>query len=67
MVNTLGKELRYIRKKQRLTLDQLADRSGVNRSTISAYETQKYAPNMATAALLLDALGYELAIRRKEA
>ena len=65
MVNTLSEQLKRIRKEQRLTLDQLSALSGVNRATISAYETQRYIPNIKTAAQLLDALGYELSIQRK--
>lgn len=64
-MDNLGKQIRAIRKEQHLTLDQLSDTSGVNRSTINAYELQRYIPNMQTAAALLDALGYELDIRKK--
>ena len=66
-MDNLGTEIRKIRKSKHLTLDQLSKASGVDRSTISAYETQRYIPNMRTAAILLDALGYEMAIRKKTA
>ena len=65
-MNNLGEQIRSIRKEQHLTLDQLAAASGVNRATICAYELQKYIPNMQTAAILLDALGYEFFIRPAE-
>ena len=65
-MSNLGEQIRTIRKEQRLTLDQLSALSGVNRATISAYETQRYIPNMQTAAMLLEALGYELSIAPKE-
>lgn len=66
-MNNLGEQIRAIRKEQHLTLDQLSAASGVNRATICAYETQRYIPNMQTAALLLEALGYEFTIKRKTA
>ena len=55
-MSNLGKEIKALRKKQHLTRDQLSALSGVNRATISAYETQRYIPNVRTAAMLLDAL-----------
>jgi len=64
-MNNLGEEIRAIRREQHLTLDKLSEMSGVNRATICHYELQKYIPNMQTAALLLDALGYEFTIQRK--
>lgn len=66
-MSNLGEQIRAIRKAQHLTLDQLSEASGVNRATICAYELQKYIPNMQTAALLLDALGYEMSITKKGA
>lgn len=65
-MSNLGDQIRTIRKEQRLTLDQLSALSGVNRATINAYETQRYIPNMQTAAMLLDALGYEFTITPKQ-
>lgn len=64
-MTNLGEQIRAIRKDKKLTLDQLSAASGVNRATINAYEKQRYIPNMKTAAKLLDALGYELAVKRK--
>lgn len=64
-MTNLGPQIRAIRKEKELTLDQLAAASGVHRATICAYETQRHIPNMQTAALLLDALGYELSIQKK--
>ena len=66
-MSNLGEEIRAIRKAKHMTLDQLAAASGVNRATICAYELQKYIPNMQTAAILLDALGYEFSINEKMA
>lgn len=64
-MTNLGPQIKAIRKEQKLTLDQLSALSGVNRATISAYETQRYIPNTQTAALLLDALGYEMELKKK--
>ena len=64
-MSNLGEQIRSIRKAQHLTLDQLSAISGVNRATINAYELQKYIPNMQTASMLLEALGYEFSIQRK--
>ena len=65
-MDNLGTAIRNLRKSQHLTLDQLSELSGVNRATISAYETQRYIPNMQTATLLLDALGYRFEIKKKK-
>lgn len=65
-MSNLGEKIREIRKAKHMTLDQLAAASGVNRATICAYELQKYIPNMQTAAVLLDALGYEFSISEKQ-
>lgn len=64
-MSNLGEQIRAIRKAQHMTLDQLSEASGVNRSTICAYERQRYIPNMQTAALILEALGYEFAVIQK--
>lgn len=64
-MSNLGEQIRSIREEQHLTLDQLSAISGVNRATINAYELQKYIPNMQTASMLLEALGYEFSIQRK--
>ena len=64
-MSNLGEQIKSIRKEQHLTLDQLSSISGVNRATINAYELQKYIPNMQTASMLLEALGYEFSIQRK--
>lgn len=65
-MTNLGTEIKTIRKQQKLTLDQLSAASGVNRSTINAYENERYIPNMNTAALLFEALGYEMTLKRIE-
>lgn len=60
-----GPRIREIRKNRGLTLDQLSDLSGIDRSTIWAYEVERHTPNMYTVELLLDALGYEVVLREK--
>lgn len=65
-MSNLGEVIRTLRYEQHLTLDELSEASGVNRGTISAYELQKYIPNMQTAAAIFDALGYRFTVEKKE-
>lgn len=51
----------------RLTLRALASRAGTSHSTLSAYETGRKVPSLATLGRILDAAGYALdvEVRRK--
>ena len=62
-MTNFGPQVKTLRKARRMTQSQLAEQSGVNAATISAYETQKCVPNLETVSLLLGAMGYELGIR----
>jgi transcriptional regulator with XRE-family HTH domain len=57
--------LREARERAGLTQQQLAERSGVAQSTISAYESGKREPGVDALEKLLDAAGYELTFRRR--
>jgi transcriptional regulator with XRE-family HTH domain len=45
-----------------LSQDELADRAGTSRTTISAYEHDRKSPTLATATRLLSSAGFELTI-----
>jgi transcriptional regulator with XRE-family HTH domain len=57
--------LREARERAGLTQKELAERSGVAQSTISAYESGKREPGVDALSKLLDAAGYELTVRRR--
>lgn len=50
----------YLRKKNKLTQTELAEKTNVKQSTIQAYESGRAKPMMNTAIQLADALGVEL-------
>lgn len=50
----------YLRKKNKLTQTELAEKTHVKQSTIQAYESGRAKPMMNTAIQLADALGVEL-------
>lgn len=51
-----GNLLRRIRKNKRMTIDQLAKRSGISKATIQRYETGQSAPPMSMLTYLAQAL-----------
>lgn len=57
----LASRVRELRRSQQLTLEQLADLSGVSRSTISLIERQETSPTAAVLNKLADAFGVPLA------
>lgn len=61
--NRAGALLRDARKRRGLTLDELARRSGVAKSTLSLYENGRQQPSVSALDRLLGALGAELTIR----
>lgn len=52
----LGNSIRKIRKSKRLTMQQLADKSGYTRNQVHRIETNKQAPKITTVIALADAL-----------
>lgn len=57
----IAKRLRELRKQRELSLDQLAERSGVSRSMISLIEREKSSPTAVVLNKLADALGVSMA------
>jgi len=56
----VGSQLRRVRKKSQLTLDQLAATSGVDRGTISRIELGHVSPRIETISFLCEAMGTTL-------
>lgn len=61
IVSKVAELLRAVRKEQRLTLDDLAQRSGVSRSMLSQIERGESNPTLATLWNLTQALGVDFA------
>lgn len=55
-----GRRVAVMRRTQKITLDQLADRSGVSRSMLSQIERGKANPTLAVAARIADAFGLSI-------
>ncbi|MDD4569497.1 MAG: helix-turn-helix transcriptional regulator [Tepidanaerobacteraceae bacterium] len=51
-----GERLKYLRNKQSLTQEELADKTGVHRATIAGYETKGKEPSYSTLKKLAQAL-----------
>jgi transcriptional regulator with XRE-family HTH domain len=60
MNDTFGERLRMVRKKRGLTEDELAERTGMTRTSISYYETGKQWPSLFNAVCIADVLGVSL-------
>jgi len=58
--NLISRRIRELRKSRDLTIEQLAERSGVSRSMISLIERQETSPTAAVLNKLADALGVSL-------
>lgn len=56
-----------LRKEQGLSHDVVAERTGLNRSTISLIESKKRSPTLKSCLKISHALGYELSDLLKEA
>ncbi len=65
-MKTLNEQLRTLRHKQNLSQKQLAALSGVHQNTILNFENAQRSPSVETLSYLLEAMGYELVIRRKQ-
>lgn len=61
IVSKVAETLRAVRKEQQLTLDELAQRSGVSRSMLSQIERGESNPTLATLWNLTQALGVDFA------
>jgi transcriptional regulator with XRE-family HTH domain len=59
---TVGERIRALRNKRALTLDQLAEASGVSRAMISRIERAEASPTAALLARLCSALGVSLSV-----
>ena len=64
-MNNIQREFKSLRTKQNLTQAALSAASGVHSNTIINFENSKRSPSVENLSLLLDAMGYELAIRKK--
>lgn len=60
LVISLLKLLRSLRKDQGLTLEELADRANLHRTTVGLLERSERSPSVSVAAQLANALGYSL-------
>lgn len=63
--DNFGPTIRRLRIEQGLTQQKLAEMAGVSETTIVLIETGKHGATIDTAALLLEALGCEMVIKRK--
>ena len=61
----IGKKIRSMRKESKMTQPQLAKKSGVSVTWISACETGRKFPSFKTVVLLLEAMGYEMIFEKK--
>lgn len=59
MTETFGARLKFLRTDRNLTLDDLAEKSGINRATIQRIERRGTRPNLATALKLAKALNVQ--------
>lgn len=55
-----------LRKKNEISQGELARMSGVDKSAIYRYEKRERVPNLLNFTKVLNAMGYELCIRKKE-
>ena len=62
----VAETLKASRKALRLSQEQLAEISGVSRNTICAYEAGTRSPNVKNMDILLNAMGLELRIGRRQ-
>jgi transcriptional regulator with XRE-family HTH domain len=60
MQETMGMRIRGVRKKKNMTMDTLAELSGLTRTSISNYENDKSYPTLFNAICIADVLGVSL-------
>lgn len=63
---TICEKLKLLREQKGWTQKKLADKSGINPNSVSHYECGKHEPSYFAVECLLEAMGYELKIVRKE-
>ena len=59
---TLGMQIKLARKKKCLTLEQLAIRTGLSRSTVQSAEVGRFELSLGTAVKLVRELGFALEV-----
>lgn len=66
MINYVAKIVEKERKEQGLSMNELSKRSGVPYSTLAQIEKGKCIPQIITYEKILDALGYELILMKRQ-
>lgn len=59
-MNTIGKQLKTLRKSQRMTQQAVADKVGITRATLSNYEIDRRTPDLKTLRKLAECYGVSL-------
>ena len=59
-MNTIGKQLKTLRKSQKMTQQAVADRVGITRATLSNYEIDRRTPDLKTLRKLAECFGVNL-------
>ena len=59
-MNTIGQQLKTLRKSQRMTQQAVADRVGITRATLSNYEIDRRTPDLNTLRKLAECYGVGL-------
>ena len=59
-MNTIGKQLKALRKSQRMTQQAVADKVGITRATLSNYEIDRRTPDLKTLRKLSECFGVGL-------
>ena len=60
MNNTIGQQLKTLRKSQKMTQQFVADRVGITRATLSNYEIDRRTPDLKTLRKLAECYGVSL-------
>lgn len=66
MLNYVAKIVEDFRKEQGLSMNELSKRSGVPYSTLAQIEKGKCVPQIVTYEKIMDALGYEMILMKKQ-
>ena len=59
-MNSIGQQLRTLRKRQKMTQQDVADRVGITRDTLSNYEIDRRTPDLKTLRKLAECYGVSL-------
>lgn len=59
-MNSIGKQLKTLRKSQKMTQQAVADRVGITRATLSNYEIDRRTPDLKTLRNLAECFGVSL-------